>query len=231
METLPYTVIHSQNQYKAYCAKLTDLIKLKGKGRPELDTIDLLKLLTKRWEEQQRPLSDSDPVEYLQSLIQQNCLQSSKLAAEMGISKSLMTDILHYRRRMSRELIRKLAARFGISQELLNKPYSLIAGVKRAQPQRSPQPLLASSFNQGDERMLQLLQERTGKATTAKLQDGKEITIWNMTSGRRFPDLRSYLIVNVKPVVTGAGSHTLFTTEIERLIDPESGYTLFRASN
>ena len=41
-------------------------MKIKVKTRIELDTIDLLKLLIKRWDEEQRPLSDADPVEFLQ---------------------------------------------------------------------------------------------------------------------------------------------------------------------
>jgi HTH-type transcriptional regulator/antitoxin HigA len=36
-----------------------------------------------------------------------------------------LSDILHYRRGLSREVIRKLASRFKLSQELFNKPYKL----------------------------------------------------------------------------------------------------------
>jgi HTH-type transcriptional regulator / antitoxin HigA len=98
MEALPYTVISSQNQYKAYCEKLADLISIKIKTRVQLDTIALLRLLILRWDEEQRPLSDTDPVEFLGSLMKQNNIMASDLAAGLGISKSLMTDILHYRR-------------------------------------------------------------------------------------------------------------------------------------
>ena len=125
MEALPYTVISSQNQYNAYCERLADLIRIKNKTRAELDTISLLGLLIKRWDEEQRPLSDGDSVEFLRSLMKQNNIKASDLAAGVGISKSLLSDILHYRRRLSREVIRKLASRFNVSQELLNKPYNL----------------------------------------------------------------------------------------------------------
>ncbi|HXB33187.1 MAG TPA: hypothetical protein VNV35_07190, partial [Puia sp.] len=101
MESLSYTVINSQNQYKAYCDDLAGLMKIKLKTRIELDTVDLLKLLIKRWDEEQRPLSDADPVEFLLSLMRQNNLKKSELAAMVGISRSLLSDILHYRRRLS----------------------------------------------------------------------------------------------------------------------------------
>ena len=51
------------------------------------------------------------------------------LAGELDVSKSLVSDILHYRRGLSRDIIRKLANRFKVSQELFNKPYKLVSAI------------------------------------------------------------------------------------------------------
>ena len=137
MEALPYTVIGSQNQYKAYCEELADLLSTKNKTRVQLDTVALLRLLINCWDEEQRPFSDSDPVEFVKSLMKQHATTKvSDLAADLGISISLLSDILHYRRRLSREVIRKLAFRFQVPQELLNKPYNLVRAA--AKPAKSP---------------------------------------------------------------------------------------------
>jgi HTH-type transcriptional regulator/antitoxin HigA len=234
MESLSYTVINSQNQYKAYCDHLAGLMKIKIKTRVELDSINLLRLLIKRWDEEQRPLSDADPIEFLRSLMRQNNLKKSELAAKVGISRSLLSDILHYRRRLSREVIRKLASRFNVSQELLNKPYNLAPPARhdnpgQPPPQAEPKPL-GNPFLK-DQPLIQILQERTGKATFARLKNGKEITIWNIKSGRRIGDPCSYLITNIKPGMAGAESDILFTSTIGELFDPVSGQTFFRAEN
>jgi HTH-type transcriptional regulator/antitoxin HigA len=172
MEALPYTVINSQNQYNAYCSRLSDLIRMKSKTRVELDAINLLGLLIKRWDEEQRPLSDDDPVEFLRSLMKQNNIKASDLAAGVGISKSLLSDILHYRRRLSREVIRKLASRFNVSQALLNKPFNLAPVAKHANSSRQahqPDPQPIGNQYRKDQPLVRLLEERTGKATVARL--------------------------------------------------------------
>jgi HTH-type transcriptional regulator / antitoxin HigA len=233
METLPYTVIRSRNQYSAYCEQLVDLTNIKYKTRVELDTIDLLRLLIKRWDEEQRPLSDGDPVEFLRSLMEQNNIKASDLAARVGISKSLLSDILHYRRRLSRVVIRKLSSALNVSQELLNKPYNLTPTPNYSNSRQrvnQPEPQTLTRYRE-DQPLIQLLEERTGKATVARLKSGQEIAIWDVMSGRRLRDPCAYLITNVKTEVEGAESDTLFTSEICELIDRESGQTIFQAEN
>jgi HTH-type transcriptional regulator/antitoxin HigA len=129
MEALPYKVIKSLKQYKEYCNILEDLVTVKKKSPAHQDTIDLLTLLIEKWDEEHNTFSDADPVELLAFLMKENKLKAVELAAELEVSKSLLSDILHYRRGLSREVIRKLAARFKVSQELFNKPYKLISPV------------------------------------------------------------------------------------------------------
>jgi HTH-type transcriptional regulator/antitoxin HigA len=129
MEALPYKVIKSVKQYKEYCNILEDLVMTKKKTQACQDTVDLLTLLIEKWDEEHNTFSDADPIELLSYLMKENKLKAVDLAAELEISKSLVSDILHYRRGLSREVIRKLASRFKVSQELLNKPYKLVSPV------------------------------------------------------------------------------------------------------
>ena len=129
MEALPYKVIKSLKQYKEYCHILENLVMVKKKSATHQETIDLLTLLIEKWDEEHNTFSDADPIELLAYLIKENKLKAVELAAELEISKSLLSDILHYRRGLSRDVIRKLATRFKVSQELFNKPYKLISPV------------------------------------------------------------------------------------------------------
>src|SRR5882762_4182258 len=129
MEALPYKVIKSLKQYKEYCNILEDLVLAKKKTLVHQDIIDLLTLLIEKWDEEHNTFTDADPVELLGYLMKENKVKAVDLASELGISKSLISDILHYRRGLSREVIRKLALRFKVSQELFNKPYKLISPV------------------------------------------------------------------------------------------------------
>jgi HTH-type transcriptional regulator/antitoxin HigA len=61
--------------------------------------------------------------------MKENKLKAVDVARELSVSKSLVSDILHYRRGLSRDIIRKLADRFKVSQELFNKSYKLISPV------------------------------------------------------------------------------------------------------
>jgi HTH-type transcriptional regulator / antitoxin HigA len=129
MEALPYKVIKSLKQYKEYCNILESLVTAKKKTQTHQDTIDLLTLLIEKWDQEHNTFSEADPVELLDFLMKENKMKAVDLAIELEISKSLVSDILHYRRGLSREVIRKLASRFKVSQELFNKPYKLVSSV------------------------------------------------------------------------------------------------------
>jgi HTH-type transcriptional regulator/antitoxin HigA len=132
MEALPYKMIKSLKQYKEYCNVLETLVIAKRKSQLHQDTIDLLTLLIEKWDEEHNTFSQADPVELLGYLMKENKMKAVDLAGELQISKSLVSDILHYRRGLSRDVIRKLASRFKVSQALFNKPYDLAVRLKSA---------------------------------------------------------------------------------------------------
>ena len=127
METLPYKVIKTKKQYFDYCNLLEELVVLKTKSKEHKDAIELLTLLIEKWDEEHNTFTDADPIEILHYLMEENKLKSVDMAAILGISKSLFSDIINYRRGLSKEVIRKLSERFKVSQELFNKPYKLVS--------------------------------------------------------------------------------------------------------
>jgi Predicted transcription regulator containing HTH domain len=44
----------------------------------------------------------------------------------LNVSKGYVSDILNYKKGLSKDVIRKLADRFKVSQEAFNRPYKLI---------------------------------------------------------------------------------------------------------
>lgn len=133
MKTLKYTVIKNEEQYDSYCDELRELVIQNSKENNPVveDQIDLLTLLIETWDEQHNTLSDLDPIQLLKSLMKDHKMKSNDLAKILGISKSLVSSMLNYRRGLSKEIIRKLSAYFKLSQEAFNRPYKLISPVNK----------------------------------------------------------------------------------------------------
>ena len=125
MRTLQYKVIKSKKQYFQYCKMLEELLVLKIKSKEQKDAIELLTLLIEKWDEAHNTFADADPIEILHYLMEENRLRSVDMAELLGVSKSLFSDIMNYRRGLSKEVIRKLSGRFKVSQELFNRAYKL----------------------------------------------------------------------------------------------------------
>lgn len=98
---------------------------VKKKTKHHQDAIELLQLLIEKWDEAHNTFADADPIQVLRYLMNEHGLKSVDISKTFDISPSLVSDILHYRRSLSKEIIRKLAAHFSVSQELFNRPYPL----------------------------------------------------------------------------------------------------------
>ena len=53
-------------------------------------------------------------------------MKSKDLVNLLEISKGYVSDILHYKKGLSKDVIRKLAERFKVSQEAFNRHYKLV---------------------------------------------------------------------------------------------------------
>ena len=126
METLKYRVITSKNQYKEYCNILEQLVFSGAKDRNTRDEITLLTLLIEKWDTEHISSAESNPVQLLHSFIKDHNLKAKDLVEILGISKGYVSDILNYKKGFSKEVIRKLADYFKVSQEAFNRPYKLV---------------------------------------------------------------------------------------------------------
>ncbi len=125
METLKYKVITGKSQYRAYCNTLEQLVFSGLEDRNTKDEIALLTLLIEKWDADHNTFSELTPVQLLHSLIKDNNLKAKDLVGILDISKGYVSDILNCRKGLSKEVIRKLAEHFKVSQEAFNRPYKL----------------------------------------------------------------------------------------------------------
>ncbi len=126
--TLKYTIIKSRSQYNHYCDQLHDLLMQDHNGALQ-DGIDLLTLLIEKYDEENNTFKESDPIVLLRSFMQEQHLKPQDMTSILGISKGYVSDILNYKKGLSKEVIRKLADYFKVRQEAFNRPYKLISPV------------------------------------------------------------------------------------------------------
>ncbi|MFO8066105.1 MAG: helix-turn-helix domain-containing protein [Bacteroidales bacterium] len=127
METIKYTIIKDIEQYDKYCAILENLIS----QDENQDEIDLLTLLIKKWDNEHNTFKDSDPIELLKVLMNDNNLKAKDLVYILDLSKGTISKILNYHKGLSKDTIRKLSGFFKVSQEAFNRPYRLKNEVNR----------------------------------------------------------------------------------------------------
>lgn len=124
-----YTIIRSDEQYMNYCQDLEKLtIKYDSKPTSELlDLIDTITLLINQYDEEHSKLKEVDPIQLLKSLMKENNLKQKDLVKLLNISKGHLSDILNYKKGLSKNVIRILSERFNVSQSAFNRPYKLSA--------------------------------------------------------------------------------------------------------
>lgn len=125
MESLKYTVIKNRKQYNEYCKVLEELIETDQPTKQQDEEILLLTVLIEKWDAEHSHFKTLDPVEIILSLMKEHELKPAGLMQILGISKSYLSEILNYKKGLSKEVIRKLAAQFKMSQETFNRPYPL----------------------------------------------------------------------------------------------------------
>ena len=124
METLKYKIIKTKSQYKDYCSRLETLLGKSGSSDCT-DEIELLTFLIEKWDQENNSFEDVNPVELLKSLMEEHKLKAKDLVEILGVSKGLVSDILNYKKGLSKKIIRTLSKYFSFSQEAFNRPYKL----------------------------------------------------------------------------------------------------------
>lgn len=127
---MKYSEIETKKQYNDYCNRHLELgtILANGKGIEDLESeYYILDLIIEDYHKKQKnPFDMLTPVDLLKALMAENELTGYKLSKELGISQSVISDIIHYKRGFSKDLIRKLSQKFGVGQQSFLKEYELI---------------------------------------------------------------------------------------------------------
>ncbi len=125
METLQYKIIKTDAQYNRYCDALEALVDSGKKTKAVQDEIELLTLLIEKYDADHNTFDDADPVTLLKSLMKDHKMKAVHLANLLDVSEGLVSDILNYKKGLSKETIRILSERFKLNQEAFNRPYEL----------------------------------------------------------------------------------------------------------
>lgn len=127
LDRLTYNKIKSDKQYSNYCKKLSDLIFNKTDDNSDIvnSHIELLSLLINDWNESQYDGNELDPISMLKSLMKDHGLKQQHIAEICGVNKSFVSEVLNYKKYLSKKMIRKLADHFKIRQDVFNKAYKL----------------------------------------------------------------------------------------------------------
>ena len=128
---MKYKKIHSISLYNEYC----DIHEKLMRENHEVfrDEIELLEVLIEDYDRRMNTekMSKLNPVELLKTLIHNASISQNELAQDLGISRQLLSDILNYRRNISKNLVIKLADHFAMSQEAFSRTYDLRPSPKK----------------------------------------------------------------------------------------------------
>jgi HTH-type transcriptional regulator/antitoxin HigA len=124
-EELKYTIIKTKEQYFEYCNLLEALVDLKDKSTAIEDEIDLVTLLIEKYDDEHNSFEAVDPIRLLRSFMDDHHLTSTALSDILGVSKGYVSDIMNYKKGLSKDVIRKLAEHFKVRQDAFNRPYPL----------------------------------------------------------------------------------------------------------
>jgi HTH-type transcriptional regulator / antitoxin HigA len=125
MRTLQYKIIKSKVQYNQYCQQLENRLLKGSKTKEAQDEIELLTLLIEKWDAEHNTFEKLDPIELLHALMADRGLKAKDIVELLDVSKSYVSEILHYKKGLSKDVIRILAKYFSVSQEAFNREYKL----------------------------------------------------------------------------------------------------------
>ncbi len=119
--------IKNIKQYTEYCNLLEKLAYKELKK--DQDKIELLLVLIedydKRTIEELGNPKRMSPVELLVSLMEVNNISKSELARQIEVSRQLITEIVNYKRNISKRMVMKLSKRFRMRPEAFSREYDL----------------------------------------------------------------------------------------------------------
>jgi HTH-type transcriptional regulator/antitoxin HigA len=112
-ETRPQ-VIRDERQNQAYVRLLEKLTSKKSVTRAEEKLIELLAVLIEDFEAKHFRVPEATPVAIIRHLMEAHGLRQKDLVSIFG-TESIASEVLHGKRELTKEHIKRLSARFGVS--------------------------------------------------------------------------------------------------------------------
>jgi len=117
-------LIKTEEGYQMALTRLNEIFNAPI-GTPESDEADILGLMIDDYERKHYPIDAPDPIEAIKIRMEEMNLKQVDLVPEIG-GKSRVSEILNRKRRLTVDMIRKLANRLNLSAGLLIKDYQLL---------------------------------------------------------------------------------------------------------
>jgi HTH-type transcriptional regulator/antitoxin HigA len=112
--------IRTELDYERTLREVERLMNAKA-GSTEEDRLDVLAMLVEAYESEHFPIDPPDPIEAIRFRLEQQGLDPSALVGVIG-GRSRVYEVMHRKRALSLEMIRRLHERFGIPAEVLIRP-------------------------------------------------------------------------------------------------------------
>ena len=116
-------LIKTENDYQEALARLNEIFDA-PEGTSESDEADILALLIDDYENQYYPIEAPDPIEAIKIRMEEMDLKQKDLAPELG-GKNRVSEILNKKRKLTVDMIRKLADKLKLSASILIQDYNL----------------------------------------------------------------------------------------------------------
>lgn len=116
-------LIKTEEEYNAALERLNEIFDAPIDS-PEGDEAEVLALLIDDYEKKHYPIDLPDPIEAIKIRMEEMQLKQKDLINEIG-GKSRVSEILNRKRRLTVDMIRKLASKLNLSSDLLINDYQL----------------------------------------------------------------------------------------------------------
>lgn len=121
---MKYKRIDSLDQYNVYCDRHEELTF--EDYEKHKDEIELIQILIDEYDSRMTNYSrEMNPVELLKYILTEDEISSAELARDLDVSKQLISDILNYKRNISKIMVMKLADRFKMMPSAFSRTYKL----------------------------------------------------------------------------------------------------------
>lgn len=128
---MKYKRIHTIERYNEYCYAYEKLV-MDGASK-YAEEIDLLELLIEDFDNRTIATigksEDMSPVELLETLMGEHDISKAELARHLNVSRQLVTEIINYKRNISKKMVMKLSEHFKMRPAAFSREYELSGSI------------------------------------------------------------------------------------------------------